>query len=58
MPAEFHHLRDLFNVSTEDYIASILGDPTKMQQNFSEGRSGSFFYYTEDMRYCKAVIAR
>lgn len=50
--ALFARLRRIFGVSTDEAFAqSVLGDPKKMKKNFSEGASGSFFYFTVDQVY-------
>jgi len=50
-PRLFRRLRQCFGVSEEQFAASLGGDPAAMQKNFSEGASGSFFYFTEARDY-------
>ena len=47
----FRLLRCRLGVTEEQYAASFDGDVAKMSQNFSEGKSGSFFYFSVDKRY-------
>lgn len=53
---DFHHnpifrtLRKLFNVDAADYMLSICGNDA-LRELSSPGKSGSFFYLTNDDRY-------
>jgi hypothetical protein len=49
-PQVFRVLRALGGVSDGDYIASIQGKALSMMEKFTEGRSGSFFYFSEDQQ--------
>lgn len=50
-PAVFQRLRYIFGITDEAHMASMAGDVIKMKKNFSEGASGSFFYFTPDKHY-------
>lgn len=47
---KFRTLRKLFNVDPADYMISICGDDA-LRELSSPGKSGSFFYLTDDDRY-------
>ncbi|CAI0461937.1 unnamed protein product [Linum tenue] len=49
-PLVFRTLRKLFNVDPADYMISICGDDA-LRELSSPGKSGSFFYLTNDDRY-------
>ncbi|KAE9465843.1 hypothetical protein C3L33_02245, partial [Rhododendron williamsianum] len=49
-PLVFRTLRKLFNVDAADYMISICGDDA-LRELSSPGKSGSFFYLTDDDRY-------
>ncbi|KAA3465243.1 phosphatidylinositol 4-phosphate 5-kinase 5-like [Gossypium australe] len=49
-PVVFRTLRKLFKVDPADYMISICGDNALREQS-SPGKSGSFFYLTDDDRY-------
>ncbi|KAH7855479.1 hypothetical protein Vadar_025338 [Vaccinium darrowii] len=49
-PLVFRTLRKLFNVDPADYMISICGDDA-LRELSSPGKSGSFFYLTDDDRY-------
>ena len=46
----FRTLRKLFNVDAADYIISICGNDA-LRELSSPGKSGSFFYLTNDDKY-------
>jgi 1-phosphatidylinositol-4-phosphate 5-kinase len=60
-PNTFNHIRKLFKIDNEDYIGSIgpnrlmaslmMGEVSSMTSLTSQGKSGSFFYYTADSKY-------
>lgn len=56
-PRLFKVLRGLFNVSEEEFSYSVRGDPRIMKKNFSEGASGSFFYFTVDQLYMVKTLS-
>ncbi|KAF1859000.1 hypothetical protein Lal_00000823 [Lupinus albus] len=49
-PVVFRTLRKLFNVDSADYMLSICGNDA-LRELCSPGKSGSFFYLTDDDRY-------
>ncbi|CAN0910262.1 Phosphatidylinositol 4-phosphate 5-kinase 4 [Linum grandiflorum] len=49
-PLVFRSLRKLFKVDSADYMLSICGDEA-LRELSSPGKSGSFFYLTNDDRY-------
>ncbi|XP_007010967.2 PREDICTED: phosphatidylinositol 4-phosphate 5-kinase 6 [Theobroma cacao] len=49
-PVAFRTLRKLFNVDAADYMISICGNDA-LRELSSPGKSGSFFYLTNDDRY-------
>ncbi|KAK6942175.1 Phosphatidylinositol-4-phosphate 5-kinase, core [Dillenia turbinata] len=49
-PLVFRTLRKLFNVDPADYMLSICGNDA-LRELSSPGKSGSFFYLTDDDRY-------
>ncbi|KJE91970.1 hypothetical protein CAOG_08653 [Capsaspora owczarzaki ATCC 30864] len=63
MPAVFEQLRSLFGVSATKYLSSFVArDDLKeererqMLEKFTEGRSGSFFYFCQDARYIVKTV--
>jgi Ca2+-binding EF-hand superfamily protein len=60
-PFVFHKLREHFGISPDEYVQSIgpgnmlsnlmLGSMASMSQLGSEGKSGSFFYFTSDSKF-------
>ena len=67
-PFVFRKLRELVGISDEDYVNSIgpanmlsnliLGSLTSLSQLGSEGKSGSFFYFTSDTRFMVKTISK
>lgn len=55
---EFAQLRKAFGVTPERFCESVLGDPHNMKKNFSEGSSGSFFYFTVDNKYVVKTMTK
>ncbi|XP_015698469.2 phosphatidylinositol 4-phosphate 5-kinase 6-like isoform X2 [Oryza brachyantha] len=49
-PLVFRTLRKLFDVDPADYMISICGDDALLELS-SPGKSGSFFYFTNDDKY-------
>ncbi|XP_061374396.1 phosphatidylinositol 4-phosphate 5-kinase 2-like [Gastrolobium bilobum] len=49
-PVVFRHLRELSAIDPEDYMLSICGSDT-LREMSSPGKSGSFFYLTQDNRF-------
>ncbi|XP_027360793.1 phosphatidylinositol 4-phosphate 5-kinase 2-like [Abrus precatorius] len=49
-PMVFRHLRELFAIDPADYMLAICGDDT-LREMSSPGKSGSFFYLTQDDRF-------
>eukprot|EP00050_Salpingoeca_kvevrii_P011558 m.16298 g.16298 ORF g.16298 m.16298 type:complete len:754 (-) comp3490_c0_seq1:89-2350(-) len=53
-PLKFSRLRELRNIDPNEYCESFsipADGEEKMTEKFTEGRSGSFFYFTHDRRY-------
>ena len=67
-PFVFRKLREIVGISDEDYVNSIgpanmlsnliLGSLTSLSQLGSEGKSGSFFYFTSDTRFMVKTISK
>ncbi|XP_038994457.1 phosphatidylinositol 4-phosphate 5-kinase 1-like [Hibiscus syriacus] len=49
-PVVFRHLRELFQVDPADYMLAICGNDA-LRELSSPGKSGSFFYLTQDDRF-------
>ncbi|KAJ2092784.1 Phosphatidylinositol-4-phosphate 5-kinase [Coemansia sp. RSA 986] len=49
-PWVFRCIREAFHLSTEDYLASLT-DKYILSEVGSSGKSGSFFYYSQDYRF-------
>ncbi|KAE9604201.1 putative 1-phosphatidylinositol-4-phosphate 5-kinase [Lupinus albus] len=49
-PVVFRHLRKLFDIDPADYMLAICGNDT-LREMSSPGKSGSFFYLTQDDRF-------
>lgn len=47
-PEAFHDIRRMSGITQESYVHSFMG---KTRERFSEGKSGSFMYYTGDQLY-------
>ncbi|KAJ4833707.1 Phosphatidylinositol 4-phosphate 5-kinase 6 [Turnera subulata] len=56
-PVVFRTLRKLFNVDAADYMLSICGNDA-LRELSSPGKSGSFFYLTNDDRYMIKTIKK
>ena len=65
-PRVFHAIRCMYHITPTDYLKSIGpenllgsligGNITSLKEQFSTGKSGSFFYYTADSRYMLKTI--
>jgi 1-phosphatidylinositol-4-phosphate 5-kinase len=65
-PNTFNHIRKIFKIDNEEYINSIgpnklmaslmMGEVSSMTSLTSQGKSGSFFYYTADGKYMLKTI--
>merc|ERR1711988_1113900 len=63
----FAQIRHAFGIKPEDYIASLgpetlmgsllLGNLCTLSEVLSEGKSGSFFYFSHDMRFMVKTIS-
>ena len=51
------HLRDLFRVDPADYMLAICGNGT-LRELSSPGKSGSFFYLTQDDRFMIKTVKK
>ncbi|KAK1314136.1 Phosphatidylinositol 4-phosphate 5-kinase 2 [Acorus calamus] len=56
-PVVFRHLRKLFAVDTADYMLAICGDDA-LREMSSPGKSGSFFYLTQDDRFMIKTVKK
>ncbi|KAJ3672931.1 hypothetical protein LUZ60_006305 [Juncus effusus] len=56
-PAVFRHLRKLFSVDPADYMLAICGDDN-LREFSSPGKSGSFFYLTNDDRFMIKTVKK
>ena len=66
-PTTFNHIRKTFKIDNEEYINSIgpsklmaslmMGEVSSMTSLTSQGKSGSFFYYTADGKYMLKTIS-
>ena len=56
-PTVFHYLRDVYRISSAEYRQSFRlknaadVESSGMLEKFTEGKSGSFFYFSHDFRY-------
>lgn len=65
-PNTFNHIRKVFNIDNEEYINSLgpnklmsslmMGEVSSLKGLTSQGKSGSFFYYTADSKYMLKTI--
>ena len=51
------HLRKLFNVDPADYMMAICGNDA-LRELSSPGKSGSFFYLTQDDRFMIKTVKK
>ncbi|KHG01592.1 Phosphatidylinositol-4-phosphate 5-kinase 1 -like protein [Gossypium arboreum] len=56
-PVVFRHLRDLFQVDPADYMVAICGSDA-LRELSSPGKSGSFFYLTQDDRFMIKTVKK
>ncbi|CAN0892464.1 Phosphatidylinositol 4-phosphate 5-kinase 1 [Linum grandiflorum] len=56
-PMVFRRLRDLFEVDTADYMLAICGNDA-LRELSSPGKSGSFFYLTQDDRFMIKTVKK
>ena len=57
----FAKLRQLYNIPEEAYEASFMHPATgrsEVVERFTEGKSGSFFYFTDDRRFLVKTVTR
>ncbi|KAJ7957106.1 Phosphatidylinositol 4-phosphate 5-kinase [Quillaja saponaria] len=56
-PVVFRHLRELFAIDPADYMLAICGNDT-LREMSSPGKSGSFFYLTQDDRFIIKTVKK
>ncbi|XP_037415474.1 phosphatidylinositol 4-phosphate 5-kinase 2-like isoform X1 [Triticum dicoccoides] len=56
-PMVFRHMRKLFAVDPADYMLAICGDAA-LRELSSPGKSGSFFYLTQDERFMIKTVKK
>ncbi|XP_043713371.1 phosphatidylinositol 4-phosphate 5-kinase 1-like isoform X2 [Telopea speciosissima] len=56
-PMVFRHLRELFNIDPADYMLAICGNDA-LRELSSPGKSGSFFYLTQDDRFMIKTVKK
>ncbi|WCJ44591.1 phosphatidylinositol-4-phosphate 5-kinase 1 [Euphorbia peplus] len=56
-PMVFRHLRELFQVDTAEYMLAICGNDA-LRELSSPGKSGSFFYLTQDDRFMIKTVKK
>ncbi|XP_073315862.1 phosphatidylinositol 4-phosphate 5-kinase 1-like [Primulina huaijiensis] len=56
-PVVFRHLRELFHVDPADYMLAICGNDA-LRELSSPGKSGSFFYLTQDDRFMIKTVKK
>ncbi|KAM0821878.1 hypothetical protein ACQ4PT_071886 [Festuca glaucescens] len=56
-PMVFRHMRELFAVNPADYMLAICGDDA-LRGLSSPGKSGSFFYLTQDERFMIKTVKK
>ncbi|VVA13672.1 PREDICTED: phosphatidylinositol 4-phosphate [Prunus dulcis] len=56
-PMVFRHLRELFQVDPADYMLAICGNDA-LRELSSPGKSGSFFYLTQDDRFMIKTVKK
>ncbi|KAA8531303.1 hypothetical protein F0562_006012 [Nyssa sinensis] len=56
-PMVFRHLRDLFAIDPADYMLAICGNDA-LRELSSPGKSGSFFYLTQDDRFMIKTVKK
>ncbi|XP_010272887.1 PREDICTED: phosphatidylinositol 4-phosphate 5-kinase 1-like [Nelumbo nucifera] len=56
-PMVFRHLRELFQIDPADYMLAICGNDA-LRELSSPGKSGSFFYLTQDDRFMIKTVKK
>ncbi|XP_047321697.1 phosphatidylinositol 4-phosphate 5-kinase 2-like [Impatiens glandulifera] len=56
-PMVFRHLRELFQVNPDDYTQAVCGNDA-LRELSSPGKSGSFFYLTQDDRFMIKTVKK
>ncbi|PVU95276.1 hypothetical protein BB561_001912 [Smittium simulii] len=56
-PVAFHHIRCTFNLSATEYLVALT-DRYILSEVGSSGKSGSFFYYSQDLRFIIKTISK
>uniref|UniRef100_A0A2C9U1L6 1-phosphatidylinositol-4-phosphate 5-kinase n=1 Tax=Manihot esculenta TaxID=3983 RepID=A0A2C9U1L6_MANES len=56
-PVVFRHLREHFQIDTADYMLAICGNDA-LRELSSPGKSGSFFYLTQDDRFMIKTVKK
>ncbi|KAG8642404.1 phosphatidylinositol 4-phosphate 5-kinase 1 [Manihot esculenta] len=56
-PMVFRHLRELFAIDPADYMVAICGNDA-LREFSSPGKSGSFFYLTQDERFMIKTVKK
>ncbi|CAM0942742.1 unnamed protein product [Alopecurus aequalis] len=56
-PMVFRHMRELFAVDPADYMLAVCGDDA-LRELSSPGKSGSFFYLTQDERFMIKTVKK
>ncbi|XP_076933640.1 phosphatidylinositol 4-phosphate 5-kinase 1-like [Bidens hawaiensis] len=56
-PVVFRHLRELFQVDPADYMLAVCGNDA-LRELSSPGKSGSFFYLTQDDRFMIKTVKK
>lgn len=56
-PWVFRKLREFFNIDASDYLVSLTGKYV-LSEKGSSGKSGSFFYFSQDYRFIIKTIRR
>jgi hypothetical protein len=50
-PQVFRYLRSVWGIQDEAYVQSLRGNTDAMVERYTEGRSSSWFYFSEDNKY-------
>lgn len=55
----FAYLRARFGIAADEYVASVRGSDgsSEVMERYTEGASGSFFYFTADRRYLVKTLS-
>ncbi|EGC31083.1 hypothetical protein DICPUDRAFT_82999 [Dictyostelium purpureum] len=57
-PNAFKYLRKLFNISIEEFKSSFCSQENPLRELSSPGKSGSFFYFSNNMKYIIKTISK